>query len=229
LQSESIDSSSFGKSGRITQQLDIHATTVEAETLTSLQHAIKHNFLKDVEKQLQRDNADVNAQSREGSALDIAIRYSRTKALQLLLQHPNLNPNSLVQDAQETCSDDGIRQVTSTEVAWIIDQAKGVAKGAGSVSEPLHEALIQDQIESARLLLGHPDIDVNRVRRVYRSDQENNSNETALDIAVRMGQQEVVQMLLEKGAISAKKGVIIRLVRVGGLCSKRWKRLPMVY
>jgi hypothetical protein len=75
-----------------------------------------------------------------------------------------------VQDAQETCSDDRIGQVTSTEVAWIVDQAKGVAKGASSVSEPLHEALIQDQIKLARLLLGHPDIDVNRVRRVYRSD-----------------------------------------------------------
>lgn len=188
----------------------------DTKSLTPLQYAVKHNFLKDVETRLQQDDMDVNARSQEGSALDLAVRYGRIEALKLLLQHQGIDPNYSPMNAREAHPEKDPNR----------DESDGSDCLDDLVEEPLHEALIQDYIDVAKLLLRHKRIDVNRTRRPYRS---NEADETALDIAMRKGQTDIVLILLSLGAISARKEVIIRTIRQRGIHGTNWRRIPMIY
>jgi ankyrin repeat protein len=193
--------------------------------LTPLQYVVKHNFLRDIETQLQANNMDVNAQGQEGSALDLAVRYGRVKALELLLRHQGIDLHCSRTSVRKGCLEDDAEK-SECDGAGRFDTMLGDGGERASHCEPLHEALLRDHNEVAKLLLGHERIDVNRLRQRYSSEEP---EETALDIAIRKGQRDIVQILLGLGAISARKEVVIRTVRKKEEYGTTQLKIPMVY
>lgn len=170
-----------------------------ANRTDALSLAIRHQCAI-LTQSLLKDDTAREGWSNSGSPLWNAAKVGDTKVVETLLQSETADVN------------DFHRGKTALHLA----ASRGHVKIADCIlrhektnlnqqdmdgNTPLHFALLNDHVEVAKLLLSLKHIKVNGGDRAYKWYGKQKADESVLDIAIRKGQSEIIEILISRGAI----------------------------
>lgn len=118
------------------------------------------------------------------TSLVVAARKGYNKIIQILLQHPNINPNYVNElHYKNDWEDEGEGMVLTSEKA-----------------SALHVAVYKEKVDAVKILVECPKVDVNLIMDYYSYGEEY-WNETPLHIAVDKSNVKIVEILLSSPRI----------------------------
>lgn len=157
-----------------------------------------------------RQRRRLGGHGKEGfwTALHYAVYHANLELINRLLEHTWINVNA--SDFRSNTPLHLGAELGHIKVTTLLMQHKTINVNETNVDgqTPLHKALLQGHVELAKQLLEDDRVDVN-IRANFRSSERAkysyDPNETALDIARRKGQTEIIDILLSRGATSTQE------------------------